>query len=388
MRSHGRPTRSSTWCSARSRAPPDAGCRRSVTSPRLEIDLDRIGHNARIARRPSRGAGRRRHRHHQGELGDCPRSPVRCSRRRRVARRLADREPRTPSGRRHRRRRRVLVRSPTRQSGRPGGGRRRHELAHRSRRSSICSPPPPHAPDACTAVVLMVELGDLREGSCPATCPTPCARLPRVREHRAARHRHEPRLPNGVVPDDRNMAELSDLVGSVEAEFGIALGVVSGGNSVNLGWLHSIARHRTDQQPPPGRIDPARPRPAPTAEPIRGTAPGRGDAHRRGHRVEVQTPAGLGRARAQSTFAPPAGTAAVDDEHGWHSLLGLGHQDTDPTDLSAPPGLQIIGASSDHLVIASDHQLRLGAEVAFRPGYSALVRAVSSRNLRQVVLPL
>ena len=37
---------------------------------------------------------------------------------------------------------------------------------------------------------------------------------------------------NGVVPDDRNMGELSDLADSIEAEFGITLGVVSGGNSV------------------------------------------------------------------------------------------------------------------------------------------------------------
>ena len=44
---------------------------------------------------------------------------------------------------------------------------------------------------------------------------------------------------NGVVPDDRNMGELSDLAASIEAQFGIALGVVSGGNSSNLDWLRS-----------------------------------------------------------------------------------------------------------------------------------------------------
>ena len=63
---------------------------------------------------------------------------------------------------------------------------------------------------------------------------------------------------------------------------------------------------------------------------------------------------------------------AADEDHGWHSLLALGHQDTDPLDLTAPPGLRIIGASSDHLVLASEQRLELGAELEFRPGYSAL----------------
>ena len=92
--------------------------------------------------------------------------------------------------------------------------------------------------------------------------------------------------------------------------------------------------------------------------------------------------------RAQTPFTPPAVTrrdAGDDEECGWQSLLGIGHQDTDPLDLTAPPGMRIIGASSDHLVITSAHRLRLGSEVAFRPGYSALVRAMSSRTMQSII---
>ena len=81
----------------------------------------------------------------------------------------------------------------------------------------------------------------------------------------------------------------------------------------------------------------------------------------------------------------PADDAAADEDHGWHSLLALGHHDTDPLDLTAPPGLRIIGASSDHLVVASEHRLSLGSEVSFRPGYSALARAMSSRTLHSII---
>jgi hypothetical protein len=36
-------------------------------------------------------------------------------------------------------------------------------------------------------------------------------------------------------------------------------------------------------------------------------------------------------------------------------------------------------------VIASQQQLALGSEVAFRPGYSALVRSMGSRTMRSVI---
>jgi predicted amino acid racemase len=93
--------------------------------------------------------------------------------------------------------------------------------------------------------------------------------------------------------------------------------------------------------------------------------------------------------RGRSTFTPPTdarpGTKATDDDEGWHSLLAIGHQDTDPLDLTPPPELRIIGASSDHLVLASEQRLVLGSEVVFRPGYSALVRAMSSRTMPSIL---
>ena len=43
-------------------------------------------------------------------------------------------------------------------------------------------------------VMLMVELGDLREGIMPVRRPRRRRALPRAPEHRGSRHRHEPRL--------------------------------------------------------------------------------------------------------------------------------------------------------------------------------------------------
>ncbi len=86
------------------------------------------------------------------------------------------------------------------------------------------------------AVVLMVELGDLREGVLPAdlvalsryVLDLPGLHLAGVGTNLACQH--------GVVPDQAKMDELSGLATDVEATTGVTLSVVSGGNSANLGW--------------------------------------------------------------------------------------------------------------------------------------------------------
>ncbi|HEY3669996.1 MAG TPA: alanine racemase [Acidimicrobiia bacterium] len=252
--------------------------------------------------------------------------------------------------------------------------------------------------DRVHGIILMVELGDLREGIMPADLADAiecCLAFPNI-EIRGIGTNLACR--NGVVPDDRNMGELSDLATAVEAQFGFALGVVSGGNSSTLDWLGT-----TEQL---GRIDNLRlgeaillGRDPLHSTPIAGL-------HHDAATIFAEVieskhkPRRAWGARAQSTFAPPvdapsteatpteatpAEATTTDEDHGWHSLLAIGHQDTDPLDLSPPPGLRIIGASSDHLVIASQQRLSLGSEVAFRPGYSALVRAMSSRTMQSVI---
>src|SRR6185503_10847252 len=86
-------------------------------------------------------------------------------------------------------------------------------------------------------VVLMVELGDLREGILPGDL-----------ESVVRRTRRFPRIvlrgvgtnlacQSGVAPDAGNMAELSALAASLEATFSMTIETVSGGNSANLDWV-------------------------------------------------------------------------------------------------------------------------------------------------------
>ena len=90
-------------------------------------------------------------------------------------------------------------------------------------------------------VVLMVELGDLREGIMPGdleqvareTLRFPNIVLRGIGANLACR--------SGVSPDARNMSELSALADALDAMLGRRVDIVSGGNSANLAWAFDAA---------------------------------------------------------------------------------------------------------------------------------------------------
>ena len=70
------------------------------------------------------------------------------------------------------------------------------------------------------------------------------------------------------------------------------------------------------------------------------------------------------------------------------AILALGRQDVDPEGLSAPFGIAILAASSDHLVVEVCEDfgpIRVGQEIGFELNYSALLRAMTSPFVSQVV---
>lgn len=227
-------------------------------------------------------------------------------------------------------------------------------------------------------VVLMVELGDLREGVAPADL---------LQLARSTRSRRRLRLAglganlacqNGVVPDDRNMGELSALVEQVEAATGEPLPVVSGGNSANLPWaLTSSALGRVNDL----RIGEAI---LLGTEPLHRTVlPGlHADAFLLTAEV-IETgikPAQPWGSRAQTAYGELVPVGA--DTRGGstrQAILALGRQDVLLEGLVPPPGIRILGMSSDHLVVdCGDHRLAVGDELTFGLGYGALVQAMTS----------
>lgn len=229
-------------------------------------------------------------------------------------------------------------------------------------------------------VVLMVELGDLREGILPADVEPVAAttlRLPGVVLRGIGTNLA---CQSGVVPDERNMAELSALATRLEARLDTGLEIVSGGNSANLAWAFST--------PTPGRVNHLR-----LGEAILlGCEPSR-RLPIDGLRTDVFTVIGEiieSKAKpsvawgdvAETAFgAPTPATAAGTTTR---VLVGLGRQDTDPAGLTSPPGTTVLGASSDVVVLdAGDACPPVGAEVRFGVGYGALLAAMTSPFVRR-----
>jgi len=229
-------------------------------------------------------------------------------------------------------------------------------------------------------VVLMVELGDLREGILAEDLERvvkEVLRLPAIHLRGIGANLA---CQNGVVPDDRNMARLSALAGSVEVAFGLHLVEVSGGSSANLDWALGGGAI--------GRVDDLR-----LGESI---LLGREPLHRTpieglhtdaftlvGEVIEAKVkPSQPWGSFAQTAFGPAvdtAGSRSAEHGEGPRAIVALGHQDTDPWGLTPPPGIEVLGASSDHLVLATGAALlALGSEVRFQLTYGALVRATTS----------
>jgi predicted amino acid racemase len=225
------------------------------------------------------------------------------------------------------------------------------------------------------AVVLMVELGDLREGIPLDDIPEAVRAVLGHSSLRLVGIGANLACQNGVVPDDRNMGVLTGLADDIEALHGISLDVVSGGNSANLNWaLHTHDVGRVDQLRLGEAIllgvDPLYRIPIPglhtdvftlTAEVIE---------------VAVK-PAQPWGDRAQAAFGEAPLRSGSGTVH--QAILALGRQDVDPDGLHPPTGITILGMSSDHLVVdLGDHEVAVGDEMDFGVGYGALVRAMTS----------
>ena len=228
---------------------------------------------------------------------------------------------------------------------------------------------------AIHAVVLMVELGDLREGVAADEVVDMAVSVAQLQGLRLAGLGTNLACRSGVVPDQFKMDELSSLVEQVERRVGHRLTVVSGGNSANLDWALATADV--------GRIDELR-----LGEAILlGTEP----LHRRpidglhtdaftlvAEAIEVKTkPAQSWGDTAQTAFGhqpSPNGSGLVRQ-----AIIALGRQDVDPDGITLAPGMTVLSASSDHLVIdLGDHEVSVGDELSIQLNYSALVRAMTS----------
>lgn len=236
-------------------------------------------------------------------------------------------------------------------------------------------------------VVVMVDLGDLREGVWPDEVPSFLRRVAALAGVRVVGLGANLACFGGVAPTTENMGRLVELVEAAEADLGRPLPMVSAGNSsalallaaggmparathLRLGEAILLGRETVERRPWPG-------------------------TRQDGARLHAEV---IERRRKPSVPSGPVHEDAFGHhpefvDRGWleHALVNVGRVDVDVDGLCPlDPGVRILGASSDYLVLdvtgAGAAAYPVGAEVVFDLGYGALVTAMSSPYVHHRVL--
>jgi len=231
-------------------------------------------------------------------------------------------------------------------------------------------------------IMIMVDLGDLREGVWPDDL------LPMVREVvelpgiRISGLGTNLSCYGGVVPSEKNMNTLVDYARRIETAFGIKLRYISGGNSSSLQLIASGKM--------PGAVNHIR-----IGEGIllgretvcRQAWPGtHQDAFLlRAEIIELKEKPSvpIGETGEDAFGGKPT---FVDKGERDRAILNIGREDVVVEGLApVEPQMAILGASSDHLIVdvTEAEPVRLGGELAFFMNYGALLAAMTSEYVEK-----
>jgi ornithine racemase len=209
-------------------------------------------------------------------------------------------------------------------------------------------------------IIVMVELGDLREGILPENLSQFIKKVLTLPHLKVIGLGCNLACYGGIKPDNQKMQELSDLTDAIEKEFQIDLKVISGGNSANHEWYEAIPGMYTSAFKLVAEVIESKDKPSlPYGE------------------------------ACQDSF----GNIPVFQDRGVcrRVILALGKQDTSISGLTPDRNFEILGSSSDHLILDSKNcDLKIGTEVDFNLDYGALLAAMTSPFIQKqfISLPL
>lgn len=206
-------------------------------------------------------------------------------------------------------------------------------------------------------VILMVDLGDLREGIWPADLVPFVREALRLRGIRIKGLGTNLACFGAVAPSEDNMHQLVELAREIEAGFGLTLEWISGANSSGL---KLIAAGRM-----PTRVNHAR----------------MGEAILLGRETIRRQP-------WPGTFQDAFGRLPVFEDRGerMRALLNVGREDVDLDGIAPIDGrIMVLGGSSDYLVVdvTGAAGVRVGDELTFSVKYGALLAAMTSEYVKK-----
>ncbi|MDD9303846.1 MAG: alanine/ornithine racemase family PLP-dependent enzyme [Desulfobacter sp.] len=235
----------------------------------------------------------------------------------------------------------------------------------------------------CHKILLMVELGDLREGVLPKDLAGLVKQTIGLKGVRLAGIGTNLACLSGVMPVQERMVFFSNLVKKVSKRFSLNLELISGGNSANYTWLTQnydsgcINNLRMGEMIFTGcNILTGEPVPCLYQDTIRLV----GEVIE--FKIKDSKPKGpvVKNAFGQRPKFENQGRMA-------RAILGLGRQDVNANGLTPLDDVSIIGACSDHLVLDT-HKFHppIGHEFKFSLSYGALLSAMTSPYVKKVFL--
>ena len=225
-------------------------------------------------------------------------------------------------------------------------------------------------------IVLMVELGDLREGLLPSQVDEYIEQINTLKNIRLVGLGVNLTCLNGIKPTFGKMEKLIAIAESIQKKHEILLEIISGGNSANYQWAKEITdagmiNHLRIGESILLGTDPI------SQENIRGLK-------KNAFMLEVEV------IESKRKPSKPSGIitydafgevpSAKDEGEINRAILAIGLQDLDlkgctPKDKK----ITIIGATSDHLIVKSaDKLLKIGETIEFHLTYRALLHLMIS----------
>lgn len=225
------------------------------------------------------------------------------------------------------------------------------------------------------AIILMVELGDLREGIMPQDLEGVVKKVLMLKGIELVGIGTNLACLGGIKPDEDNMNHLSLLAKDIEDKFRINLTYVTGGNSANYDWFINATTH--------GKINNLRlgesiflGREPLQRKPILGLFTDAFTLVAEVIESKIKPSMPLGKV-GQDAF----GKLHVHEDLGdmQRAILAIGAQDIQVNGLTPKLDVDILGANSDHLVInVKEVSLEVGDEIEFSLNYAALISAMAS----------
>lgn len=234
------------------------------------------------------------------------------------------------------------------------------------------------------SIILMVDMGDLREGINIFNIECFVEEILKLKNINLSGIGTNFKCFGGIIPTDENMNEFSKLIFRIKDKFELELEFVSGGNSANFNWFKScknigeinnfrigeamfLGKETINYEPIPNLYTDAFKLITEIVELKQRSVIPKGIIVSNAFGERVQT------------YHKKINNGKKSDIIRTQALLNIGRQDIAVKGLNPKESINILGASSDYLVVdIRDNQFQIGQKLHFDLNYEALLRAMTS----------